>query len=598
SDIVQNYSIRNDGRIGFTNATFQWPNDSNNFTLNKLNVFFPPGKLSIIHGPTGCGKSALLKALLGEMKYLDGSVFFPNGEIAYVSQTAWLQNGTIRENILFGSEFVYNAERYFEVLRICDLNRDLSNFTFSDKKEIGERGIMLSNGQKQPDKRFLIFITGIALARAIYSNYNTIILDDCLSAVDSCTEKLIYEQCLMSDLMKNKTRILVTHHENSYGAALKIFMKDGMIINKEYLKREELNPNLKESEDVVLPDIECTDKLIKEEAKAEGRVKWNVYMTYLKASDFFWLSIILLFIFARIFQTLQGLWIGEWTKANDNQFFLPDLLLPDSFTNNITLIVQYLSHKSQNVNYYLSIYALFGLLKITSMILRSFFMIKCTLSASKKLHDNLLNKILFATIKFYDTTPIGRIMNRFSKDMELIDQILPLNVESFINSCVSVVFTIIIISIRGFRFFTACIVITATYIIIGILYISTSRELKRLESVNRSPIYALFDNTIEGLSIIRTFGAKRRFNKNLWDLIDRYNCPILMNWACNQCLHVYSSFAGGLFMLFIGALIIDDLSKEMDPAFAGFTFINTIKFSNHIIQIINTFTAVEMNMNS
>ncbi|CAG8852733.1 44836_t:CDS:2, partial [Gigaspora margarita] len=120
-----------------------------------------------------------------------------------------------------------------------------------------------------------------------------------------------------------------------------------------------------------------------------------------------------------------------------------------------------------------------------------------------------------------------------------------------------------------------------------------------LESVNRSPIYAAFDNTIEGRSIIRAFGAKKRFNKNLWNLIDRYNRPIIMNWACNQCLHVYSSFAGGLFMLIIGALIINDLfSNEMDPAFAGFTFINTIIFSNHIIQIINTFTVVEMNMNS
>ncbi|CAG8644954.1 24854_t:CDS:10, partial [Dentiscutata erythropus] len=458
----------NDGRIGFINATFQWPNASNNFILNNLNVFFPPGKLSLIHGPTGCGKSALLRALLGEMKCIEGSVLFPNGEIAYVSQTAWLQNGTIRDNI-----------------------------QNSDKTEIGERGVMLSNGQKQR----------IALARAIYSNHNTIILDDCLSAVDSCTENYIYNQCLMSDLMKTKTRILVTHRENFYGAALKIFMKDGMIINEEYLETKELESNLKESEDVVLPDNKCTDKLIKEEAKAEGWVKWNVYMTYLKASDFFWLSIILLFIFARFFQTLQGLWfLITWCTAiivailailitfqvyglvNGPKLMIINYFCPILFCPIPSrIIVQYLSQKSKNVNYYLSIYALFGLLKITSMILRSCFMIKCTLKASKELHNNLLNKILLATIKFYDTTPIGRIMNRFSKDMELIDQILPLN------------------TIEG-------------------------RE-----------------HLVPKEVLMKTYG-----------------------------------FAGGLFMLIIGALIIDDLSKEMDPTFAAFTFINTIKFIERI----------------
>ncbi|CAG8555369.1 7606_t:CDS:10 [Gigaspora margarita] len=402
SDIVQNPSVQNNRIIGFINATFQWPNVSNGFILNKLNVLFPIGKLSLIHGPTGCGKSALLKALLGEMKCLDGSVHCPIDKVAYVSQTAWLQNGTIRNNILFGLEFF--PRKYSEILCICDLKKDFSNFTFGDKTEIGERGVTLSDGQKQR----------IALARAIYSNYDIIILDDCLS--------------------------------------------------------EESNPNFKESEYEELPDIESSNKLIKEEAKAEGRVKFNVYMTYLKASGAFWILITLLFIFSQSIQTLQDLLIRKLTEAYDNDYqsFLPNPFLPDFITNNFTL--QYLSHESKKVKFYLSIYMMFGLLKILA---------------------------------------------------------------------------------------------------------------------------------IEGRSIIRAFGAIKRFNKNLWGLLDRYNRPIIMNWACNQCLHIYSSFAGGLFMLIIGALIINDLfSNEIDPGFAGFTFINTIKFSNHIIQIINTFIVVETNMNS
>ncbi|RIB18389.1 P-loop containing nucleoside triphosphate hydrolase protein [Gigaspora rosea] len=564
SEIIQNPSANDNGNIGFINATLQWPNVSNSFVLKKLNVLFPLGKLTLIHDPTGCGKSALLKALLGEMICCDGSVLFPNDEVdvAYVSQTAWLQNGTIRDNILFGSKFI--AKRYSEVLSICDL-------TFSDEAEIGERGITLSDGQKQR----------IALARAIYSNHNIIILDNCLSAVDSCTEKYIYENCLKSDLMKNRTRIFVTHHKNFYGAALKIFMKDGMIITKEYLNPEESQPNSESAEYVALPAIKYDCKLTKEEAKAEGRIKLNVYMTYLKFSKFLWPLIIILI--AHFFQTLQDWLISEWTEVNDND---NQIFLPNFFTNNITLIMQTLSHKSGNINHYLIVYSSLEFLEIFLMIIGSYLMIKCTLRPSKKLHKNLLDKIVFATIKFYDTTPIGRIINRFSKDMELIDQILPLNIESLINSCSSAVLAFIVISIQGFKFFATCIVITATYIIIGTLYISTSRELKRLETANRSSIYAAFDNIIEGRSIIRAFGVRKKFNKNLWDLIDRYNRPILMNWACNQWLHVYSNFVGGLFMLIIGALTIVDLSEGMNPAFAGFIFINIIKFINHIIHII------------
>ncbi|CAG8542862.1 23943_t:CDS:10 [Dentiscutata erythropus] len=581
SEIVQIYSSRSDGSIGFKKATLQWPNNSNNFILKGLDVIFPPGKLSLIHGPTGCGKSALLRALLGEMKCLKGSVHFPNEiDIAYVSQTVWLQNGTIKDNILFGSDFI--AKKYFEVKRICDL-------TFDDETEIGERGNTLSVGQKQR----------IALARTIYSDHNIIILDNCLSAVDSRTEKHIYEQCLMSDLMKNKTRILVTHHKKFYGVALKIFMKDGMIIKKKYLylNSEELQHDFKEFEHEELPVIKNSDKLIKEEAKANGWVKLNVYMTYLNASsEFFWILIAILFMYTRSIQTYQVLLISEWTKVHDNDNRIFDHLMD---------------------------YASLGVLEIISIIIRSFLVMCCTLSISRKLHNDLLIRILYTTIGFFDTTPIGRIMNRFSKDMELIDQILPLNIESLINSCISVILAFIVISIQGLMYLAICIIITATYMIIGIRYISISRELRRLESVNRSPMYAAFDNviiyfnlyneckyldpftdtysfekTIEGRSIIRAFDAKERFNKSLWDFMDCYNRSILMNWACNQWMHVYSNFIGGLFMLIIGALTIDDLSKGMDPAFAGFIFINFIKFINHINHIINAFTAVEMNMNS
>ncbi|CAG8502741.1 9329_t:CDS:10 [Gigaspora rosea] len=657
---IQNF---NDPYIGFKSATFQWPDgeDSidnssvsvdltmqtplNKFTLKNLNVSFPINELSIICGPTGSGKTSLLMALLGEMECLDGRVFLPRmttessnklggapSGVAYVAQTAWLQHATIRDNILFGLPF--DQETYAKVLRVCALDRDLEILEFGDQTEVGEKGITLSGGQKQR----------VALARAVYSQAKIIIIDDCLSAVDSHTAKHIYEQCLVGDLMKDRTRILVTHHVGLClrGAAKVVVMKDGQISGEgtveKILATGLLDGVTLESEEESGTSVEdVTDaksqknkniregdgKLVAEETRAVGMVEWKYYKLYLVASGGFWYWMLLLLIFmvSQTVQVGQEWWIREWTKAyNDpyNQvhqfaltisggitsflqenlhntmknFALSSYVLSPTLNHSIStdhfssVNIWEETHERVNVDYYLGVYVSIGLVGTILTSFKAYYMFMGSLVASRKLHNGMLGKILSATIRFYDTTPIGRILNRFSKDMETIDQNFSPVVMFLLYSCYATASVILVISIVMPQFLIAAVFISAIYIIIGAYYIATSRDLKRLESISRSPIYAAFGETIIGVSTIRAFGAEKRLMKRMLNLVDNNNRPFIFNWACNRWLHTRVDIAGGLVGLSTAVIIVYSLSNGMDPGLSGFALLNALNFTGHVIWVI------------
>ncbi|CAG8609839.1 19722_t:CDS:10, partial [Racocetra persica] len=480
----------NDPYIGFKNATLRWldgedsidnssvsvnlstQNPSNKFTLINLNVSFPINELSIICGPTESWNE------------LGGA---PSG-IAYVSQTAWLQNASIRDNILFGLPFSY--EIYSEVIRVCALDKDLEILEAGDKTEIGEKGITLSGGQKQP--------------------------------VDSHTAKHIFEQCLMGDLMKNRTRILVTHHVGLClrGAAKVVIMKDGQISAEGSVKEilatglldgvtcedEELRTSV---EDVMDAKYQGSNKNIREgdgrltseETRAVGMVGWKYYKLYLVASGGFWqwLLLLLLFVLEKIINVGEDWWIREWTDAYNNisnQIWSFASLLLDKLcrtTNNLALSnILEETLEPINIDYYIWIYVLIGLTHAALSSFNVYYMLIGSLMASKKLHSDMLDKVLSATLRFYDTTPIGRIMNRFSKDIKTVDQIFSNIALGFLQSSIATASVIIVISIVMPQFLIAGAFIAAMLIVIGAYYIATSRDLKRLESVSRSPIYAAF----------------------------------------------------------------------------------------------------------
>ncbi|CDH48321.1 atp-dependent bile acid permease [Lichtheimia corymbifera JMRC:FSU:9682] len=629
--------------IGFVdNAAFGWEKDKP--IIKNLNLSFPRGKLSVVCGPTGSGKTTLLASLLGETYRIRGSAHLPRtvptksktpvggaaSGIAYVAQTAWLQNRSIRDNILFG--LPYDPERYEQVLYITALTKDLEIFEYGDSTEIGEKGVTLSGGQKQR----------MAIARAVYSQAETVILDDCLSAVDAHTAKHLYEHCITGNLMKGRTVILVTHHVALCldGASYVVAMKDGQVLGagdpSTVLKSGALGEELantydeerkKESgssgantdgivpvvpEKIQLAKEDGTGKLVKEEERAEGWVSWSVYEAYIHASGgyAFWGIILVAFCLNQAVIFSQDYWIKVWTSAYETKRHdlgvLTALSTHSSFLlNSLSLSMDAPSSSENapqqpqhvNVTYYLGIYALIGFLALLATTARSLIIYYGSIRASRRLHEKLLQKILRAKIRFFDSTPLGRILNRFSTDMEAIDQEVSPMVAFVLFSIVSMFCMLILVSTVLPAFLIPGTFIAVIFVFIGMYYLATSRDMKRLNSVSRSPIYVQFSETLNGVSTIRAFGAQPRFVMENYDLVDNNNRPFLWMWATNRWLHSRIELLGSSVCFFTGLVIM--LARSwIDPGLAGLCLSYALQFTDHIIWIVRGYAQNEMNMNS
>ena len=479
--------------IGFKNATFSWGSKAqaatkganSAFQLQDLNIEFVTGQLNIIAGQTGSGKTSLLMALLGEMTHIKGSVYLPGQHsreelnpdptsgliqsVAYCAQQPWLVNDTIKNNILFATPL--DPERYKSVLIACSLERDIEILDHGDETEVGDKGISLSGGQKQR----------ISLARALYSNAAHLLLDDCLSAVDSHTAKWIYEYCITGPLMQNRTCILVTHNvalcvpESKHVVVMDngrvmvqgnpdTVVESGALGTDELLKAGiKSRPNSRmpsrvpsfvgeeqlleaathgiaglPSSGVVEPKKQ---KISTEESKSEGSVSWKVYSLYLASMGpwWYWVLVITIFLLQQVGSVATSVWIREWASQYKSEHTASAVgmarLSTDysgscfaSGTCNIwpipaadtTMTANSLS--SVNVWYYLGVYALLGIAYVFLSFLREITVFAGSLKASRLIHHDLLHNIMRAKGRFFDSTPLGRIMNRFSKDLEAIDQ--------------------------------------------------------------------------------------------------------------------------------------------------------------------------------
>ncbi|RUP16849.1 P-loop containing nucleoside triphosphate hydrolase protein [Jimgerdemannia flammicorona] len=673
--------------IGFKdNASFQWfynvpdgtgaePDSANpgqKFKLKNLNISFPPGELSIVCGPTGCGKTSLISSLMGETNCLAGRAVLPRkrsahrrdegGAVsgtAYVSQTAWLQNDTIRNNVLFGRPF--DEDRYQQVLYMCALTRDLEILEHGDQTEIGEKGITLSGGQKQR----------LALARAVYSQADIIILDDCLSAVDAHTAKHLYEHCLMGCLMRGRTRILVTHHVGLClrGAAHVVAMRDGEVVGSgspadvlrsgvlgDEVTLEEERIEEKESEAVegkvpVLPVTvtkkheEGSGKLVADETRAKGGVSREVYALYFNAAGgvWFWIAVVALFALTQVMVIGQDYWIKVWAaayktenadlKANATRFDTASVLFGSQSYSQIPSL-EYVSKQvvsllwigdgenvEVDVNYYLIVYFLIefhydreskrwlispltatspkhvGVATMLVATVRSWLLFMGSLEASRSLHANLLDRILRAKLRFFDTTPLGRIVNRFSSDMETVDQNVAPSASYLLYSVIATSYVIMLVSYVTPLFLIPGFFIALIFWGIGLYYLRTSRNLKRLNSTSRSPIYVHFSETVNGVSTIRAFGAEQRFIRDNWCKVDTNNRPFIWMWATNRWLHCRVDILGAFFGFCTGVVIVMSISW-IDAGMAGLSLSYALTFTHHILWVVRMYAANEMNLNA
>ncbi|GAA5985560.1 hypothetical protein JCM11641_007994 [Rhodosporidiobolus odoratus] len=627
--ILQEAASDGSSKIGFVNATFTWAAEDNAradtdvFRLDNLNLRFPEEKLSIILGPVGSGKSTVLLSLLGETNKLSGSSFLPSPVIrsaasdpslltettAYAAQSAWLLSASIRDNILFGSQL--NVQRYQATLEACALLPDLKQFELGDETEVGEKGTVLSGGQK----------ARIALARAVYSSAKYVLLDDVLSAVDSHTAQHLVDRCLNGKLMQHRTCVLVTHavdlclphasyvvtldHGAVVSAGLPETITKSRLVQLEKEQDEysaahqphegEAAPGTIEAaledEPDTVPQGQDEEsrkkhealKLVKEETQSEGAVKKEVYFTYLKAFGGWPIVLLTVAIFAgaQLADVAVNLALRYWAQAFEDP----------STSGSAEANAQEL-HSS---DYWLVVYCAFALANLTLIVLRSGLFFWAGLSAAKTLYAKLMDSILGAPIRFFDSTPTGRILNRLSKDQSAVDQDFVFYSMHYLADLGVCVGTVGVISATLPAFLPVAVAVGLFYAFLTRIYLCSSRELKRFESVTRSPIFSLFGEALQGVSTIRAYGDGARFLRNIFDLLDQDNRPSFTLFLGHHWLAVRVDTIAAV-MSFLAALLA--ILSSLPPALSGFVLSTTLGFNQHIGQVVRISADVEMQANS
>ncbi|XP_041671461.1 ATP-binding cassette sub-family C member 3 isoform X1 [Cheilinus undulatus] len=615
SNAVDRKNTATDFSVTVVNGKFSWAKEDPP-VLHNINVMVPQGSLLAVVGHVGCGKSSLISALLGEMEKLEGEVSI-RGSVAYVPQQAWIQNATLRDNILFGRP--YNEQKYCCVMHACALTPDLEVLPGGDMTEIGEKGINLSGGQRQR----------VSLARALYSDADVYLLDDPLSAVDAHVAKHIFDNLIGPEgVLKGKTRILVTHGISFLPQVDNIMvMVDGRVSEmgsyQELLKQngafaeflrnyalediveEEATEDLLEDEElfpedalsnhtdmvdnepvineakrkfirqisVISADGEnprsrsvrkqpCSqrkqselqekkkphdaEKLIQAEKTETGRVKAKVYLEYAKAVGPL-LSVFICFLYCCQSAAAIGanVWLSEWTN--------------DASTN----------QTQENVQMRVGVYAALGiaqgvLLLVNCLLCRGYSM----LLAAKLMHLNMLQGVLRAPQAFFESTPTGRLLNRFSKDVDAIDSHIPDNIDIWMRTFWYTLNVLLICSALTPMFLIVIAPLMVFYWWVQRFYVATSRQLKRLESVSRSPIYSHFSETVTGSSVIRAYGRTSAFVLMSDMKVDENQKSYYPGIVSNRWLGVRIEFIGNCIVLFAAVFAVTG-KASLDPGLVG-----------------------------
>ncbi|XP_040163159.1 multidrug resistance-associated protein 1 isoform X1 [Anopheles arabiensis] len=615
------------------NGVFSWGGEET--TLKNINVRVEKNQIVAVVGTVGSGKSSLLSAFLGEMDKISGRVN-TLGRIAYVSQQAWIQNATLKDNILFGKPM--DQRRYARVIEACALKPDIEMLPGGDMTEIGEKGINLSGGQKQR----------VSLARAVYNDADVYFLDDPLSAVDSHVGKHIFEQVIgPSGLLAKKTRVLVTHGITYLPNTDKIFvLRDGEISEsgtyqelmdkkgafaefliqhlqevseeeedldeiKQQLENsvggEELlnqlkrsnskrsrsestsetgsvkdisrqnsttdsNTSLRRRTSEKAPEVAKT-KLIETEKSETGSVKWEVYKHYLKSIGLtLSVATVILNMIFQGFSIGSNLWLSRWST--------------DDTAGNDT----------SRRDMYLGVYGAFGAGQVLSTFLSTLFLYIGALEASRTLHKTLLRRVLHAPLtSFFDITPVGRVLNRFSKDIDTTDSDLPATLRAWSACFFGVVATLVVISISTPIFAAVIVPIGILYYAVQRFYVATSRQLKRLESVSRSPIYSHFGETIQGVQTIRAYSVQDRFILESDEKVDGNQLCYCPSIIANRWLAVRLEMVGNLIILFAALFAV--LGREtMNAGLVGLSVSYALQITQTLNWLVRMTSDVETNI--
>ncbi|KAL9955988.1 hypothetical protein ACROYT_G037399 [Oculina patagonica] len=539
-------------------------NVDNKCPVKSINFEAKDGSFAIITGPVGSGKSMLLSVIAGEIPVTEGNVQC-GGTIAYVPQMPWVFSGTLRENILFGRPFDF--DKYAQTIRVCALEEDIKGFPGKDQVVVGERGDTLSGGQQ----------IRVSLARAVYADCDIYLLDNPLAALDINVSDYIFKHCILG-LLKNKVRLMVSHQESHMKLADQVIvLQNGTVTDKgtflaldekEALK-EIIEPQNKVAQETTLSQEQITNtkvhspdkKMVKsmeipDEDRMIGAVSCKLYWDYLKAG----VHPIALAGLVLIFLLCQGVMIS-----------------PDLWLSFLTTLPRDDQTNWRNVGIYAS--CVIAAVFLTTLRAFAFFLV--VLKSSENLHNNMVTAILKAPVLFFDSNPIGRILNRFSKDIGCMDEVLP-KTFLFAVQLVLFVLTAALLPLVANVWLVAVVVpIILSYVYIARYFMRTSRELRRLESVCRSPVLTQISETLDGLDTIRSRGRQQEFADLLYRYQDSHTRAYYMVLAGTRWLGIRLDL---LSALLIGAVALTAALYSHDNALVGLAFVYVFETS-HFTQV-------------
>uniref|UniRef100_A0A1A9WJ69 Multidrug resistance-associated protein lethal(2)03659 n=1 Tax=Glossina brevipalpis TaxID=37001 RepID=A0A1A9WJ69_9MUSC len=549
--VANSHAMLSEAGIIINNLKAKWDPKASELTLDDVNLRVQPGTLVAIIGPVGAGKSSsIIQSILGELRPDSGSVKV-NGSVSYASQEPWLFTGTVRQNILFGQPL--EKKRYRAVIKKCALERDFDLLPYGDKTIVGERGASLSGGQK----------ARISLARAVYRKTSIYLLDDPLSAVDTHVGRHLFDQC-MRGFLKDNIVILVTHQLQFLQAADQIvIMEKGRVsavgsyeslretgldfaqLLADPEKDESMNNTTRsrsgshlvnrqnsESSLCSMADscLEDTPQQM-QETQEEGQIGFYLYKKYFKAGGGIFMFIVMLTfcILSQVLGSAGDYFLSYWVnkkgrlQADNKELQLRSSAMDmannsteASVADNSHNIESHISNILLQYNIYIDpemldiyVFTVITVATIVITVARSYLFFNMAMKASTNLHNAMFRGITRAAMYFFNTNPSGRILNRFSKDMGQIDEILPSVMIDVIQIFLSLFGIVLVIAVVNPLVLLPTLLLAIIFYNLRTFYLKTSRNVKRLEAITRSPIYSHMATSLTGLSTIRAFGAQR-----------------------------------------------------------------------------------------